>query len=204
MQFSVGQHIFHLAQRGSQYQTEKFRLIESATAETVFQTAKQVLGKTQFFAQDFLFVFDDLEQSWQRIQNTFELVHSAGGIVKAQDKYLFIKRKNRWDLPKGKVEAGESYSQAAEREVFEETGVKATCLLPLLETWHCYDDFGPLTLKCTHWFAMQSPDASPTKPQSEEGIERACWLNLTEVRQVLNHSFHTVKIAFAAYESANI
>lgn len=37
---------------------------------------------------------------------------------------LLIQRNGRWDLPKGKVEPGETLLQAALREVEEETGIK--------------------------------------------------------------------------------
>lgn len=39
-------------------------------------------------------------------------------------KYLVLLKKNRTDLPKGKLEKGESDKQAAVREVQEETGLR--------------------------------------------------------------------------------
>lgn len=55
---------------------------------------------------------------------------SAGIVVYRQDKkmnkfyYLLLHYiGGHWDLPKGKLEPGESYEQAAVREVFEETGL---------------------------------------------------------------------------------
>lgn len=52
-------------------------------------------------------------------------VRAAGGIVTAPDgTMLLILRNGRWDLAKGKVEAGETLLQAALREVEEETGIK--------------------------------------------------------------------------------
>ncbi len=36
-----------------------------------------------------------------------------------------------WSLPKGHVEEGETYEQAAVREVFEETGIEAEMVAPL-------------------------------------------------------------------------
>ena len=52
-------------------------------------------------------------------------VRAAGGIVTAPDgTMLLIQRNGRWDLPKGKVEPGETLLQAALREVEEETGIK--------------------------------------------------------------------------------
>ena len=55
----------------------------------------------------------------------FPLVQAAGGLVENKNKqFLFIYRNNKWDLPKGKIEKKEKISNAAMREVMEETGVK--------------------------------------------------------------------------------
>ncbi len=64
-------------------------------------------------------------------------VRAAGGIIMlnhnsslithhSSPKMLLIQRNGRWDLPKGKVEPGETLLQAALREVQEETGIKAS------------------------------------------------------------------------------
>ena len=59
-------------------------------------------------------------------------VHSAGGIVVGRfddgPKLLLIKNifDNRWAIPKGHVDPGETSRQAAVREVEEETGLAAT------------------------------------------------------------------------------
>jgi 8-oxo-dGTP pyrophosphatase MutT (NUDIX family) len=55
---------------------------------------------------------------------------SAGGVIyrRAGDSYEFLLGKHsgyhKWVLPKGMVEEGETLLQTAEREVFEEVGVK--------------------------------------------------------------------------------
>ncbi len=200
IQFSVGPILFHLAENDSAWKSQDLVVIQSANDEIVYQKAKEILGKLPLYTQDFLFLFDDLEKNWQAILKKFQLVHSAGGIVEAEGKYLFIKRKNKWDLPKGKIEEGESSSEAAEREIFEETGVKAKCLFHIIDTWHCYNDFGPMTLKCTHWFAMSAGHIQDTRPQKEEGIHSALWLGKQEVEQILPYGFHTVRQTFEAYE----
>ena len=50
----------------------------------------------------------------------FKLILAAGGLVKKQQDYLFIYRNGKWDLPKGKLENNETFSQCALREVEEE------------------------------------------------------------------------------------
>jgi len=55
---------------------------------------------------------------------------SAGVVVyfKRKDKVEFLLLKHpggHWDFPKGRIEKGETKIQAAERELFEEAGVRA-------------------------------------------------------------------------------
>lgn len=57
---------------------------------------------------------------------------SAGVVTYVYDElahqpfYLIIKHTDgHWDLPKGHVDAGETHEQTAERELYEETGLKA-------------------------------------------------------------------------------
>ena len=63
---------------------------------------------------------------WLRcLKRRMRWVRAAGGIVTDEaGRMLLIRRNGRWDLPKGKVEAGETLLQAALREVEEETGVR--------------------------------------------------------------------------------
>ncbi|QQS63451.1 MAG: NUDIX domain-containing protein [Chitinophagaceae bacterium] len=59
----------------------------------------------------------------------FKIVEAAGGIVQNENKeILFIYRRNKWDLPKGKIEKKELPENAAAREIEEETGIKTFIL----------------------------------------------------------------------------
>ena len=56
------------------------------------------------------------------------MVEAAGGVVRRDDGHVALVHRPRyddWSLPKGKLDAGESFEEAALREVFEETGVRA-------------------------------------------------------------------------------
>ena len=67
----------------------------------------------------------DVETSWKLFQSQFKVVEAAGGIVlNAKDEVLMIHRLGQWDLPKGKVDMGETIEQAATREVSEECGIE--------------------------------------------------------------------------------
>ena len=68
----------------------------------------------------------------------FPLLEAAGGIVMNNEKErLFIYRFGKWDLPKGKIENGESIKEAALREVQEETGIsRPTIITGLPSTFH--------------------------------------------------------------------
>lgn len=128
-------------------------------------------------------------------------VRAAGGIVAAPDgTLLLIERNGHWDLPKGKVESGETLRQAALREVEEETGLKAISIhSPLkdgagmmLKTYHIYNLYGGWHLKQTSWFAM-SAEKQPVTPQQEEGITGGEWVSYDLWHSRLQRSYGTLK-----------
>lgn len=67
----------------------------------------------------------DVDQLWADFQTHYKIVSAAGGVVnlKGTDTYLFIYRRGSLDLPKGKIDPGETIQTAALREVEEETGL---------------------------------------------------------------------------------
>lgn len=101
---------------------------------------------------------------------------AAGGV---QQEVLLILRNGVWDLPKGKLEKGESIEECAVREVEEETGLKPLQLIrPLCETFHTYSEDGIDIEKCTQWYLMKADQQSAhkkMKPQIEEGITGLRW-----------------------------
>ena len=112
----------------------------------------------------------------------FPLVKAAGGIVtNEENQILFIRRKQKWDLPKGHVEEGESNAEAALREVQEECGLQEVALLdeePLFLIEHIYFEYDGLPArKQTVWYGMQASKNQPLQPQIQEGITGIDWLS---------------------------
>ncbi len=123
---------------------------------------------------------DDLEQLFKDFAAHYKLIEAAGGVVFNTDhKALLIFRRGFWDLPKGKIDAGETKETAALREVQEETGLKNLQLIDFLtETYHTYKENKTRILKRTYWYMMRTDEMELT-PQTEEDIEQAVWVELS-------------------------
>jgi len=142
-----------------------------------------------------IFIHSDLEVLRKAFWKKFTLVKAGGGLVKSgEGKFLFMFRRGVWDLPKGKLDPGETIEQCAVREVMEETGVSGVTLeAPLLVTYHTYDESGKHILKETHWFRMAAPAPGELKPQLEEQITELRWVAPAEMAQLLKHTFPSIK-----------
>ena len=128
----------------------------------------------------------------------FTAVEAAGGVVRdGRGGALMIYRNNRWDLPKGHLEPGESLDWCAVREVAEETGIEASTdgREELCATLHCYNLYGKWEMKRTHWYAMRYVGGA-AKPQSEEGIARAEWLSGEALKNAVAQSYPTIRQVF--------
>lgn len=133
--------------------------------------------------------------NWKQFKEFYQCIEAAGGLVKNQDgKWLVIYRNGVWDLPKGKLEADESMEQCAVREVAEECGITEPQMIqPILPTYHTYSLNGQRILKKTHWYLMESNDASELVPQTEEGITDVRWVNSNELLALTKDSFGSIK-----------
>ena len=62
----------------------------------------------------------DPAAAYRRFAADFLALEAAGGVVvNGAGEWLMISRNGRWDLPKGRVEAGEDYACCAAREIEE-------------------------------------------------------------------------------------
>lgn len=140
-----------------------------------------------------------IEAVKERFMAEFKYVEAAGGIVcNEQGESLMIYRNNRWDLPKGHIDNGESEEECAVREIAEETGVEGAKIVRFLcNTLHAYGVYGVWELKRTSWFELAAKHTD-TKPQTEEGIVCAKWCSETEVEKNLRNTYPTIRNVFAA------
>jgi len=141
---------------------------------------------------------ENIDEIWKEFQSLFRIIEAAGGIVNnPEGDILFIKRLGKWDLPKGKMEKGESREESAVREIEEETGLKDVELVkPINTTYHIYvERNGEKILKCTHWFDMNFNGEDTSKPQIEEGITEVAWKNTAQIEnEVFPSTFKNIKL----------
>ena len=141
-----------------------------------------------------IFVHSDLEILRKAFWKKFILIKAGGGLVQNEaGALLFMLRRNKWDLPKGKLDEGESIEQCAIREVEEETGLKNVVLgKPLLITYHTYDESGKHFLKETHWYHMTAPGNQTITPQAEEQITEIKWVEKKGLSAFINKTFPSI------------
>lgn len=146
---------------------------------------------------------ENIDEIWSEFQKLFRIIEAAGGIVsKPNGDILFIKRLGKWDLPKGKMEKGESREESAVREIEEETGLQNVELLSFINTtYHIYiERNGDKVLKCTHWFEMSFDGEDTSKPQIEEGITEVAWKNTLQIEEeVFPSTFKNIRLIITEF-----
>ena len=146
-----------------------------------------------FFTRTFLFD-ENPEKVMEEFQSRCKIIEAAGGLVKNKNgELLMIFRNDKWDLPKGKLEKGETPEIAAVREVEEECGIgKLKIIKPLSSTFHTYKHHDKIVLKKTYWYEMSCDDDRKLKPQKEEGITDVKWMKEEQVEKALANTFHSI------------
>lgn len=148
---------------------------------------------------DSLYLFhSDIEVLRNAFKECFISINAAGGLVKNQNgEYLLIFRRGKWDLPKGKLDKGESFEKAALREVEEECGIKKLEIIrPLLSTYHTYPYKQGIALKRTSWYEMLYTGNKAPIPQTEEDIEEIRWVSPGKIPVYLSNSFPAISDVF--------
>ncbi len=150
-------------------------------------------------------VHENPEAFFKLFQSAFRVIHAAGGVVVADEKLLFIFRNGKWDLPKGKLEKGESAEKAALREVEEETGVTPEGIEQRLpSTFHLYKSpyartLGQWIFKETFWFQMNYNGNLFGTPQQEEGITKVKWMDKSGFEEILSNTYENLKQIITLY-----
>ncbi len=126
----------------------------------------------------------------------FHLIVAAGGLIKNEkQEILMIFRRGKWDLPKGKMDEGETLENCAKREVEEETGLqKPKIIKPLKITYHTYIQFGKHILKETHWYLMEVSGDEKLIPQTEEQISEIIWVKKEDLQKYVANTYPTIEM----------
>lgn len=138
------------------------------------------------------------EKLEQFLFKKLKVVEAGGGMVfNAKKEILFIRRNSKWDLPKGKVEKGESYEEAAIRETMEETGVKDLQVKRFInKTYHVFKRNDKFRLKVTYWYEMYTDYDGELIPEANEGIKKVKWKNFEKTQKALRDSYENIKLLF--------
>ena len=136
----------------------------------------------------------------------FNKIKTAGGLVyhAQSDAYLWIKRLGLWDLPKGKIEQGESSKDAAIREIVEECGLTGKLKLKhrICSTYHVYEFKNKSILKKNNWYYLEYEGDLNTKPQEEESITEVQWIKKEAFDNCLYQTYPSIQeVILHAFES---
>jgi len=128
----------------------------------------------------------NIQYLWKLFRIYFTEVQAAGGLVRhTSGRYLFIKKREKWDLPKGHVDKNETPEECALREVREECGIKGHRIIkPLEPSYHTFTLEGISFLKKTNWFLMEYDGEMIIKPEIKEHITEVAWLLPEEISAI--------------------
>lgn len=147
--------------------------------------------------------FNDEQVLFDRFKKGFRRIDAAGGIVINQkdNSILMIKRFDKWDLPKGKLESGETLEEAAEREVQEECNISHLRVTKFIgPTYHIYPLKGEMILKSSYWYEMEiTQEPRNLTPQTEEGITEIIWVKRNQLQEYLNNTYGTIHHLLKTY-----
>ena len=121
---------------------------------------------------------------------------AAGGIVLSENKILLVKNKKGdssadsvswWGYPKGHLEEGEKPSEAAVREVYEETGfdVKIVNNKPVAESRYEIERSGEILQKTVWFYEMKV--VAPFINEPDDEIDEIALVDFESALDLLTH-----------------
>lgn len=170
---------------------------------TKAKQAQQLLKEIKQFPYEGITLSLKNEKKFWDIFKDYKFVEAAGGIVQYKNDFLFIERLGVWDIPKGKMEKGESVEETAVREIEEECGIQPPKIKKhLIDTYHTYEMFGKKHLKRTYWFWLEA--TSPLDqftPQTEENISQVKLFKAKDFGQIKENTYQSVIDVIEALEN---
>ena len=124
-------------------------------------------------------------------------VLAAGGVVVRDDGRVAVIHRPRyddWSLPKGKLDPGESFEDAARREVEEETGVRAR-IVGELDPARYVDNKG--RDKLVRWYRMEV-DGAPGDFVPNDEVDELRWLTPDDALPLLSYERDQALLEHAA------
>lgn len=133
-------------------------------------------------------------------------------IVRRGSNFLLVRRSNApdaglWGFPGGKVEGGEAFFRAAERELLEETSIQAqaTSLVDVFDSVHYAPD-GTLTF---HYLILAvlctEPQPAVATPVAGDDAQEVRWFSYEEISQLgTKASARLFTIAQAIMQAQNL
>ena len=146
-------------------------------------------------SEDTVVEVSDLQSFMDEVKSALLFIKAGGGyVLNDRGDLLMIFRRGFWDLPKGKLDKGETIEECAIREVEEECGISRLSIISgAFSTFHLYNEKGKTIVKESVWYKMRSTDKSELVPQTEEDILEARWVSTPVSSDLIDQAYLSIR-----------